>query len=349
MKKNLFYFLLLMAIGVMPLTSCDKENEPQNEPEQEDQHDPTSDSDQVKVTGYDALSWLQGALVVVDEQGEVVRRVYGKPLDASQPDVISVPVVGYIAAEKLFLDWVAPTKEATRVEGGYDYALTDAEGKAQGSVSFRAVEGEAGVLARMTVNDDTDLKHISEVQFVDYDFWPENDDIERVEVGNIYWREDVVLTWTWGYFENECHVTKKNLPFYCMQSNTDGNEGILVWLCPDTNNKWEHQMPTYYRSTEAWKYLSSEYEGEKVLEIFLNNKPVWDKMLKDMDAKGYQWSPQDGGGCTGNSEFLLRQYDGYRYMLCLDLDDGDGYKEWIMCSSLYKYRYIHIEIIPAVK
>ena len=79
-----------MAIGVMPLTSCDKENEPQNEPEQEDQHDPTSDSDQVKVTGYDALSWLQGALVVVNEQGEVVRRVYGKPLDASQPDVISV-------------------------------------------------------------------------------------------------------------------------------------------------------------------------------------------------------------------------------------------------------------------
>ena len=47
-------------------------------------------------------------------------------MDESQPTVISVPVADYIAAEETFLDWVAPDKEATKVEGGYDYNLTDA-------------------------------------------------------------------------------------------------------------------------------------------------------------------------------------------------------------------------------
>ena len=350
MKKNWYHLFLLMAVAVLPLTSCEKEEEPQPEdPAVDEQHDPTSDADQVKVTAYDGLSWLQGSLVVVNEKGEMVRRVYGKALDESQPDVISVPAIDYAAAEALFLDWVAPGKEATKVEGGYDYALTDAEGKAQGSVSFRAVEDDVRVLARMTVAKGTDLKHISEVNFVDFDQWPENDDIERVEVGKIYYREDYVLYWTWGLIDNYFHVRKETLPFYCIQSNTDGKEGILVWLCPDTNDRMDHQTPTNYRSTGAMDYMSSEYEARKVLRVFENNRPVWDNMLKEMDARGYMWSPQSGSGTTGNSEFLLGQADGFRYMLCLDLDDGDGYLEWVMCMSLFRYRYIHIEIIPAVK
>ena len=93
MKKNWIYLFLLMAIAVMPLTSCDKDDESMNDkPKVEDPHDPTSDADQVPIKAYDALEYLQGSLVVVDANNEVVRRVYGKPLDESQPTVISVPV-----------------------------------------------------------------------------------------------------------------------------------------------------------------------------------------------------------------------------------------------------------------
>ena len=124
MKKNWFCLLLLMAVAVMPLTSCDKEDIPQ--PEEILKHDPESDADQSTVEAYDALEWLQGCIVLVDNKNEIIRRINGKPLDESQPTVISVPVADYIAAEETFLDWVAPDKEATKVEGGYDYNLTDA-------------------------------------------------------------------------------------------------------------------------------------------------------------------------------------------------------------------------------
>ncbi|MBO5964448.1 MAG: hypothetical protein J6P96_00890, partial [Bacteroidaceae bacterium] len=136
MKKNWFYLFMLMAITVMPLTSCDKEDEPT--PNEENLHDPTSDADQTPVTGFDALEWLQSNLAVIDENGNVARRIYGTPLDASQPSVLSVPVDNLEGAKATFLNWIAPGKEATEVEGGYDYNLTDADGNAQGSVSFRA-------------------------------------------------------------------------------------------------------------------------------------------------------------------------------------------------------------------
>ena len=42
MKKNWFYLLLLMAFTVMPLTSCDNDDEPKPE----EQYDPMSDADQ---------------------------------------------------------------------------------------------------------------------------------------------------------------------------------------------------------------------------------------------------------------------------------------------------------------
>lgn len=92
----------------------------------------------------------------------------GQPLDASQPDVLSAPAADYAAAEQTFLSWVAPDKEATKVEGGYDYNLTSADGQAQGSVSFRAEEGDARVVARMTVTEGTALKQIREFEFLEH-------------------------------------------------------------------------------------------------------------------------------------------------------------------------------------
>ena len=92
----------------------------------------------------------------------------GQPLDASQPDVLSAPAADYAAAEQTFLSWVAPDKEATKVEGSYDYNLTSADSQAQGSVSFRAREGDARVVARMTVTEGTALKQIREFEFLEH-------------------------------------------------------------------------------------------------------------------------------------------------------------------------------------
>ena len=196
MKKKFLYIMMMLACVAMPLTSCDNDEPSVDHDPNEDQHDPTSDDDQIALPGYDALEFLQSSIVVVDQNGEEVRRVYGKPLDASQPTVVSVPVKDFAMAEQIFLSWVAPAKETKKVENGYDYILTDMNGANQGSVAFRAVTNEAGVIARMSVGEGTNLKLVSEVKFISADLWPENDGTAKYEAGNIYMFYDNEWTWT---------------------------------------------------------------------------------------------------------------------------------------------------------
>ena len=349
MKKNWFYLFLLMALAVMPLTSCDNDDEPKVEERVEELRLP--------VTTYDALSWLQGCLVVVDENGDVFRRVYGKALDESQPDVISVPVADYAAAEVLFLSWVAPTKEATKVDGGYDYNLTDAEGNAQGCVSFRAVEDEGRVIARMSVADGTELKQISEVNFIDSKLWPENAAYEKVEAGNIYYIEDNVLTWTEGKLWDDFNGAKKeSLPFYCIQSNTDGKKGVLVWLSPDRANDGKiryHHKTSYYADEEVFKYLATQEEIDEVRKFYDNNQTFWNNMLKEMDAKGLKWSPQPEG--TNSSIFIYQCRYYYEFLLeAIESLDLTGSQSDLVGLNIGRwpwfdyYRYMHVELIPPV-
>ena len=344
MKKSLFYLFMLMAVAAMPLTSCEKEA--QDEEQVEDLRIP--------VTTYDALSWLQGNLVVVNENNEIIKRILGEALDESQPDVISIPVADYDAAEKLFLTWVAPKKEATKVEGGYDYNLTDMNGQAQGSVSFRSVAGEAGVLARMSVAEGTDLKQISEVNFIDSKLWPENAAYEKFEAGKIYYRVGAVLRWTSsGLFSNTFNGYKTDLlPFYCIQGNTDGQEAILIWISPDyEDDDFVYHPRNKYYLEDAYYYLPTEPQAQKVLNVYNNNKALWNKMLNEMDALGLQWSPQEKG--SNVSEFMLQKYSRIReteLIGCLDLDESVGEIYQVSVGGLFAYyRYMNIETIPAVE
>ena len=349
MKKNWFYLFLLIAIAAMPLTSCD-EDEPIVEV---DQHDPDSDADMVDMTGYDALEWLQSCIAVVNENGEVLRRVYGKPLDESQPTVISVPVKDLAEAETIFLGWVAPDKEATKVDGGYDYALTDAEGTAQGSVSFRAVEGESGVFARMSVAEGTALKQVSEVKFIDAELWPENARYPIYHKGHVYELEATRFDWEYSFYLEEYvpNMYKQKELFYCIQGyGPNSLEAILVWLSPDYNIEFT-SVPAYaYIDSKVSEHLPSVVEAEKVLKLFNNNEGSWNEMLNYMDNLGYQWSSRNGGYTTGNDEFLLNSLsDDFfwgKQIKCLDLDSRPGSIRKVKANTLFKYRYMEIRIIP---
>ena len=364
MKMNCSYLFLLMILAVIPLTSCS--NDDDSNAEEERQHDPYSDEDQVPFDAYDALDWLQGSIVSVDGNNKVIRRINGKPLDESQPTVISIPVNNLAAAQETFLSWVAPDKEVIPVEGGYDYSLTDDEGKAQGSVSFRVVEGEAGVIARMTVGKDTDLKMVTEVNFIDADLWPENDAIPTYVAGQRYkfvcaqYSSSPPLTEMPGAdIEFSDYWTLQNLQereFYCLQGNDNGKEAILVWLLPDRGGVSQHPsffVQSNYREIDypVYRELPSTSDAQKVLDIYLADKSVWNKMLKEMDDLGYYWSPRYKlfEFNTGNQEFMLGSYNEKKNTIkCLDLDDGDGEICDVSCSLWYQfeYRYMHIRIFP---
>ena len=366
MKKNLFYLFLLMAIVATPLTSCDGD-EPQTG--EESKHDPVADDDQMAFAGYSSLEWLQGNLVIVGENNEVLRRVYGKPLDESMPTVVSVPVADYADAEKIFLSWVAPTKEATKVDGGYDYNLTDAEGNAEGSVSFRAVEGEAGVIARMSVAEGTALKQVSEVNFIDAELWPENAEYPVYEAGKTYWLDGE--RYEWVEYEKavngkktDFRIVKEELEFYCLRGNNDGGNALLVWLSPDDLVEWKkvegrqervnsHPIPLEYHKQGLNSRLSTLPELLTVMNFYATNYDAWQKMLGEMDAKGYMWSADDAffwglfSSSTCNSEFLFGGSTDGKTFPCLDLDNKEPELDAVSInSSFYQYRYMHVRIVP---
>jgi len=357
MKKNWFYLFLLMAIVAMPLTSCDKDDEPVIDNGEEEYQKPGPDYQEETrpVTAYDGLSWLQSNLVEVDDNNNVIRRVYGKPLDPSQPTVISVPVNDFADADSTFLRWVAPGKETIKVDGGYDYNLTDRDGNPQGTVSFYAVEGEAGVIARMDIAPGTDLKQVTEVKFIDAELWPENAAYQRVEKRKIYWMEDYELTWSeGGPYVLDLHVEKKLLPFYCLQDNTNGKEGILVWLSPDEDNYYSHPTIKWYNN-EARSYLPSEAEAQKVVNRINQNVAYWDTMLSDMKANGHDWYAKPFSlfdDHAAKSKFVLNELDKsliLDYIMVFEMDVHPAELEWVFDTSQQMYRYMQIQIIPPVK
>jgi len=357
MKKNWFYLFLLMAIVAMPLTSCDKDDEPVIDNGEEEYQKPGPDYQEETrpVTAYDGLSWLQSNLVEVDDNNNVIRRVYGKPLDPSQPTVISVPVNDFADADSTFLRWVAPGKETIKVDGGYDYNLTDRDGNPQGAVSFRAVEGEAGVIARMDIAPGTDLKQVTEVKFIDAELWPENAAYQRVEKRKIYWMEDYELIWSeGGPYVLDLHVEKKLLPFYCLQDNTNGKEGILVWLSPDEDNYYSHPTIKWYNS-KARSYLPSEAEAQKVVDRINQNVAYWDTMLSDMKANGHDWYARPFSlfdDHAAKSKFVLNELDKsliLDYIMVFEMDVHPAELEWVFDTSQQMYRYMQIQIIPPVK
>lgn len=361
MKKTIYYLFMLMAVVAMPFTSCDKD--PQDIIKE---YDPLSDEDQVPFDEYDGLDWLQGCLVSVDENNNIIRRIEGKPLDESQPTVLSISVKDLAAAQEKFLSWVAPGKKVTEVDGGFDYNLTDDNGKAQGSVSFRAVDGEPGVLAKMTIGKDTKLKEVTEVNFIDSAFWPENDVVPTYIAGQLYkfvcaqYSTSLPLTEMPGAdIELDDYWTLDNLAerdFYCLQGNDNGKEAILVWLLPDTGGVSQHPNFFVKKNTRAidypvYKALPSLSEAQKVLDFFHANKEAWKKMLKEMDALGYYWSPRIAlfERNTGNQEFLLNSINEEKETIkCLDLDQGDEEICDVKWAWYYpfEYRYMHIRIFP---
>ena len=352
MKKNLFYLFMLMVAAAMPLTSCEKD--PQKEGEYQKPGEDYVEETR-PVTTYDGLSWLQRNLVVVDADGEVIRRVYGKPLDASQPTVLSVPVYDFADADSTFLRWVAPGKEATKVDGGYDYNLTDREGNPQGAVSFYAAEDEPGVIARMDVAPGTNLKQVTEVKFIDAELWPENAAYQRVERRKIYWMEDYELRWSeGGPYTLDLHVEKKKLPFYCLQDNANGKEGILVWLSPDEDNPYAHPALKWYNK-EARSYLPKEAEAQKVVDKINQNVAFWDTMLSDMKANGHDWYAKPFSlfdEHAAKSKFILNEfYEGliFDYIMVFEMEVHPAELEWVFDTSAQMYRYMQIQIIPPVK
>lgn len=346
----------MAALSVLAFAACEKAKQ-----ETQNNHDPASDEDQVEITGYNGLEWLQNSIVVVDRKGEVVRRIYGKALDPSAPEVISVPVKNIEMAENIFLSWVAPGKEATKVDSGYDYALTNDAGVAQGGVTFRAAGddgiagsngskgsggADGGVIARMEVKGGTDLKHISQVNFISSDLWPENDATPKYEAGKLYIINTDYLVRRYYDVEMPFNAEKGDVTFYCIIGNDNGQEAVLIHLSPDENNIDTHGEVWEYKKYDNYQYLASVPEAEKVLKFHDEHYEEWKDMIKHMESIGHIWDWHFGLRTTGNAEFIINSYNKTKDRLkCLDLDKHPG-KIAEIVLDIFQYRYILVRTFP---
>ena len=356
MKKSFLYAMMAFVFAIS-FTACNNDDNDSTSGTQ--QHDPASDEDQTEVTAYDALEWLQNSIVVIGENGEVARRIYGEMLDPSDTTILSISVEDYAMAERIFLDWVAPMKEQNveTVEGGYIYKLTDSYSNSQGSVEFKQIDGSEGILAKMSVTASTALKAVSEVRFISKDAWPENaSQTQLYKAGEVYTIKDapflnkLVKSTEAGKSDYELpymRVFPKDLEFYCIQGNDKGNEAILVWLSPDSETTYDHGCPDEYVEKEAYKHLATLPEAQKVLKYYIFNYESWENMIDYMKGRGQDWDWHFGRLATGNEEFLLNSYDAANKTIkCLDLDSKKGKICNVSINSWFKYRYMLVRIVP---
>ena len=351
MKKG---FLMMMAAMVsFAFISCEKNQESKDD--EIGQHDPASDADQIEITGYNGLEWFQNSIVVLDENGKPARRVYGEMLDPSDTTILSVCVSDLKMAEEIFLSWVAPEKDVNKVNGGYDYNLTDYDGSPQGSVAFRNADGKQGILATVSVGANTDLKCFTEINFVSTQAWPENSSNQKYEQGKTY----VIRA---NRLQRQQHPIQsddpddpytcmfplpKDLTFFCIQGNTGGKEAILVHLSPDENARDAHGRPFEYISYNAHKQCASLPEAEKVLKYYTEYYQFWEAMIDIMENKGEKWDWHFGLDTTGNEEFILNSYNKeVGTIKILDLDDKKGKISDVDLYSTYHYRYMYVRIFP---
>ena len=354
------FIFMVMAVVALPLTSCNND-EPGNDGPVKDmsKHNAESDEDQNEITGYNSLEWFQNSIVVVDQYGNTKRRIYGEILDSSDSTILSVRVSDLAMAENIFLSWVAPEKNVEKVSDGYNYNMTDENGNAQGSVTFKHANGKNGVLATVSAGANTNLIAISEIRFISDTAWPENASTSVLyEAGKIYEIYAHYLRWdaapifseddTDPSWERTCmYPYPRNLPFYCIQGNDNGQEAILVYLSPDENAQTTHGRLFEYVSYDAYIHCASLPEAQKVLKYYTEHYQEWEAMIDYMESLGHKWDWHLGINTTGNEEFVLNSYNAEKKTLkILDLDSKKGKISDVGIYSFFEYRYIFVRTFP---
>ena len=184
--------LLLLAFSALAFNACDKDDDPDEISELE---------------VYDDLSYFQNSIVDVDSLGTFRYYAYGEPLYPNEPDHLYVGVENIQEAADIFRLWLAPDVKVDESNGKLTCALTDEEGKAQGTVWF--TPGEGAEVAEVTASADTKLLHFSRLTFLLNSAWPFNSAKSR-----------------WHKFDIIRNVTPKGI-----KGDLPSEDRVLDWVC----------------------------------------------------------------------------------------------------------------------
>ena len=240
MKKLAFYLLMIPLFGI-GMASCSEEDNGPDMPE-------TPQEDSVYVE--DELAVLQEHLVRVDDEGNLVERIWGEVLDAATPDEVTIGVDNLAEAVEIFREFFADTTEIS------DDGMLATFSVQEGSAELKEANGENGLVAYATF-DVPGLKYVSRINFILNSAWPEN------ATATGYHKWGVIYEYkgfpAYDYYDK----------FMCIRQYENGKPALLFAISPDkwsissnvVNGKNGVNLPTEEKAKEISKILQTDWES----------------------------------------------------------------------------------------
>lgn len=235
MKKKLFIISALALACSLCFCSCKKDTVTEETPEY------------INTAKLDDLAIFQDYLVHLDTAGNFSHRFYGEALDPSDTTHLFVGVDSLAEALELFKTWCGHSSSVTNTGFGDDLVFnpTDADGKAQGVISFNVKDAEDASVAEVTFSQNTAIKHVSKVSFVLLSKWPKNEWYSPYVVGD-------------RSYSMWLPIERKYEQFLCIRSARPGQRGMFVYI----SDKEFHTLKAPLKHCASWAEAS---EASKIL------------------------------------------------------------------------------------
>jgi len=250
-----FCCALLLSAAFVSCSDSDDENKKESAPEQSDY--------EVKVSTYDDLSFFQNSIIEVDEQGNIKCQYVGEALYEDEPEHLYVGVDSYEEAETLFREWMAPDV-VLGTTAPFTAQLTDAEGKAQGTITF-AKGTESGHVAEVTASDETQLKKFKKISFLLNSAWPFNGPKPSHRIG------DIIICPLLGFDNSFLKDDDKLLEWVCIREEKNGQNPIFVTITKNDYTYGEILDRTDFRDIQDSKYSPNSARATVVSNILKTN------------------------------------------------------------------------------
>lgn len=266
--------LAALAIAATGFTACSSDDDNNNN---NGQNAPES---QV-VTAYDDLNYFQNAIVSIDSVGNFISRNYGEALYDNDTTHLYIGVETLAQAEEIFREWVAPNGNVAKTGNELTYLLTDAQGRAQGTIFFTAASS-AGAVAEVTPSSPELLKHFSKVTFLLNSAWPYNDSSD--EVYHLGDRRRLTV---------DFHVadhTQDVFTFVCIREKSNGVKAMYLAISPNlyVPKTWTPSDLLY--DTAA---VPGEAKAKTVATLLQKNWNFFAVALNSIDGGGrLEWGEQ---------------------------------------------------------
>lgn len=293
MKKLAFYMLMIPLFGI-GMASCSEEDNGPDMPE-------TPQEDSVYVE--DELAVLQKHLVRVDEEGNLVERIWGEVLDEAAPDEVTVGVDSLAQAIAIFRGFFADTTMIS--EDGMLATFSVQEGSAE----LKVANGENGLVAYATF-DVPGLMYVSRINFILNSAWPENAKTQGFHKLGVFY-EYKGFTGDWKSHGVESKLVK----YLCIREYNNGTPALLFAIEPTPLSLVYSGVKEVYGGN-----MPNEDKAKEISMILRKNRKDWETYKKKVNAEYGCTALEDGW------QYWIRGYWHriiFFYIDCIDLSTGE--------------------------